>query len=148
MIAAVFDAANLCSGANRDVLALLDNRQKDRRGLRLRADHATRAHAEPAIGATGPRYAVRIRIGFAERGGRSWVRMIAKRACSVLEQGGKVWNFGRRYRVLSAPPAFEDVTTLNPLPSDVACFARNADQLLGARIVRFQFVVGDAPILN
>src|ERR1700687_4535848 len=74
--------------------------------------------------------------------------MVAERLCSVAKQRCNVWDFGGRRGVFSAAPAFENVAALNACAAQVPRFARCANQVLGARIVWLQVVVGNAPIFN
>src|SRR6266566_5177429 len=72
------DAANPGPGANRDVLALLNDGEKKARGLRLSPNHATEPGAESAVRAAAARNAVRIGVSLADVCGGRGIRMIAE----------------------------------------------------------------------
>ena len=54
----------------------------------------------------------------------------------------------RRIRIFVRPRTLEDVAALDALPAEISCLAADAHHLLGAPVQRFEFVVGDAPVLN
>src|SRR6516162_3674803 len=140
----VQEARNTGSRAKRDIFALLNDREKQARGLRLSPNHTTETGAESAIRAASARNAVWIGVSLADVCGGRGIGMIAERFGGVAKQRSKIGNFCRRRGIFLAAPALKNIAAVDPFTADVARLARRAEHFVDACIVRLQFVVSDA----
>ncbi len=74
--------------------------------------------------------------------------MIAQLPRGFFEQVRCIGMLQRRRGVLVHPRRFEDVSAVDQLAAQVAGLAADAHHLFGVPVVRLEFVVGDAPVLD
>ena len=141
-------ASHPASGPHGEGLAAGEHRKKRIGGLRLRSNHAAEALAIAAVGATSARNPVGIAIRFAGIGRRMRMGMITELFGRFFEPHSDVGCFQRRQRIFARSRSLEDIATLDLLPTNVAGLAADTHHLFAAPIVRFEIVVGDAPILH
>jgi len=142
------DPRDPCIRPQRHILVLANHGQQRVRRLRFRADHASEALAESAIGAPRADHTVRVRVALADIGRRHRIGVIAKRSRRFANHLGKVRNLQRRRRIFRAPRTFKRVAAIHPLATQISSLARKSQHQIDARIVRLKIVVGDAPILD
>ena len=141
-------ASHPASRSHAEILAPDQHRHQRIGGLRFRSDHAAEALTIAAISAAGARNAVGIAICLAGVRRRMRIRMIPEFLHRFLEQHSGIGGLQRGQRIFVHARPLENVAALDLLSANVSGLAADAHHLLSAPIVRFQIVVGDAPILH
>jgi hypothetical protein len=142
----VNDAPHPGARAQLEILMAREHGQQRVGGLRLRADHATEALAETAIGARRTHDAVRILVRLAQvrRGTRK--RVVAELFRRLLEQRPQVGRLERRRGIFILADALKRIAALHRFAAQITGLAADAEHPFGVPVVRLEVIVGDPPI--